>query len=206
VDEFQARAPPCKPTLPPISLPPTNLPYPIRVPDAAAAFPRARSVRVGPQRRRGARPHSALSAVSVQAMILGACVRVRGGGGQAPRLRRLSVLTEGVAKGSRRGFPHAALAGRAAQVHYTANEKPHIQNDTITINHRFAGAPPARRARQAPYDTCALAQRHALPAHAQGLSLLLRRGGPIPREALPRIGRVRRALRRPARPRAQATT
>ncbi|KAK9822191.1 hypothetical protein WJX81_000989 [Elliptochloris bilobata] len=25
------------------------------------------------------------------------------------------------------------------QVHYTANEKPHIQNDTITINHRFVG-------------------------------------------------------------------
>ena len=25
------------------------------------------------------------------------------------------------------------------QVHYTANEKPHIQNDTITINYRLAG-------------------------------------------------------------------
>lgn len=24
------------------------------------------------------------------------------------------------------------------QFHYTASERPHIQNDTITINHRFA--------------------------------------------------------------------
>jgi len=87
-------------------------------------------------------------------------------------VRCLSVFTECLAAGRCQGAPHAAPAGRAAQVHYTANEKPHIQNDTITINHRFAGAPPARRARQASCDAPALAQRRALPAHAQGLSLL----------------------------------
>lgn len=40
-------------------------------------------------------------------------------------------------------FQHGTLENRELendefQFHYTASERPHIQNDTITINHRFA--------------------------------------------------------------------
>ena len=33
---------------------------------------------------------------------------------------------------------HRELENDEFQFHYTASERPHIQNDTITINHRFA--------------------------------------------------------------------